>query len=188
MRGTAILAIDPGLSGAWAVFRPDCPPEVYDMPTVGKEVNPLPILEHVSAAITGPLAIVLEQAQSMPGQGVASSFRIGENYGALRGACLMAAAMRHGWAYHAVRPAVWKKALRLSKDKEASRQRALHLWPCLSPQLSRKRDEGRAEALLLGFYWEQTYEHGSELPTVAPDGRQGHCGTPSIPLGGAMAC
>jgi len=53
-----------------------------------------------------------------------------------------------------VRPAEWKKSLGLTgKDKEASRQRALQLFPAQA-QLARKKDHHRAEAVLLA-YWQQ---------------------------------
>jgi crossover junction endodeoxyribonuclease RuvC len=55
--------------------------------------------------------------------------------------------------YTPVRPVVWKKAFSLGKDKEASRLRAQQLFP--SADLRRKRDHGRAEALLLAWYGRQ---------------------------------
>jgi hypothetical protein len=52
--------------------------------------------------------------------------------------------------YTAVRPAVWKRALGLGKDKEACRLGAMLLFP--SADLRLKKHHGRAEALLLEFY------------------------------------
>jgi len=52
--------------------------------------------------------------------------------------------------YTPVRPVVWKKAFSLGKDKEASRLRAQQLFP--AADLRRKKDHGRAEALLLAWY------------------------------------
>ena len=49
-----------------------------------------------------------------------------------------------------VRPQVWKKALGLSKDKEAARLRAMQLFP--GAELRLKKHHGRAEALLLARY------------------------------------
>jgi crossover junction endodeoxyribonuclease RuvC len=55
-----------------------------------------------------------------------------------------------------VRPTEWKKSLGLTgKDKEASRQRALQLFPA-QEQLARKKDHHRAEAVLLA-YWQQQH-------------------------------
>jgi hypothetical protein len=52
-----------------------------------------------------------------------------------------------GLAYTRVRPGVWKKALGLTRDKEQTRLRAMQLYP--GADLRRKKDHGRAEALLL---------------------------------------
>jgi len=55
-----------------------------------------------------------------------------------------------GLAHTHVRPGVWKRSLGFSKDKEAARLRAMQLFP--GADLRRKRDHGRAEALLLAWY------------------------------------
>ncbi len=55
-----------------------------------------------------------------------------------------------GLSYTRVRPAIWKRALGLGKDKEASRLRVQQLFP--GADLRRKKDHGRAEALLLAVY------------------------------------
>lgn len=150
-----ILSIDPGLHGAWALFCDGLLPSVDDLPLVGKHIDVL-TLGQVCEGLTGqPLAIVLEAQAAMPKQGVASSFHLGENYGLLHGALLTLASQEAAWSLHTVRPAVWKRALRLSADKERSREQAMRLWPALHPRLARKKDEGRAEALLLGHYWQQ---------------------------------
>lgn len=56
----------------------------------------------------------------------------------------------YSWDVDQVRPTVWKRALGLGKDKEASRLKAMQLFP--SADLRRKKDQGRAEALLLAVY------------------------------------
>lgn len=147
----SVLAIDPGLHGAWAAFHPGKGvPIVGDLPVVGGRINIPALCEEVAWA-PGEVDIVLERQQSLPGQGIASTHKNGLNYGMLL-----------GWAYtvdgssiHEVRPWAWKKALRLGKDKEASRAMAINLWPPLGAALARKKDEGRAEAILLGYYWQQ---------------------------------
>jgi hypothetical protein len=48
-------------------------------------------------------------------------------------------------------PAAWKKVLNLSKDKEQSRKMAIERWPAHAASFSRVKDEGRAEAALLGL-------------------------------------
>lgn len=146
------LSIDPGLHGAYAYthYLPGVP-TVEDLPYIGKQINPIEILERFKGHTI--LDVVIEAQQAMPRQGVSSTFLMGQNYGILLGAILLHASTRPGWSLHLVRPTVWKKAMGLGKDKELSRKKALALWPSLEPQLRRKKDEGRAEALLLGEYW-----------------------------------
>ena len=51
-----------------------------------------------------------------------------------------------------VEPSMWKKFHRLhGGDKEADRQRALHLFPAAHALLARKRDHGRADAALIAL-------------------------------------
>jgi len=97
--------------------------------------------------------VTLEEAQAMPGQGVRSMFTCGVGFGVWL-ALLAALALPHT----RVRPAIWKKALGLGKDKEAARLRAMQLFP--TADLRRKRDHGRAEALLLA-YWGRQQENQS---------------------------
>jgi crossover junction endodeoxyribonuclease RuvC len=49
-----------------------------------------------------------------------------------------------------IRPHVWKKAMGLKAEKEQARGRAIQLFP--QADLRRKKDHGRAEALLLAWY------------------------------------
>jgi len=92
--------------------------------------------------------VVIEEGQAMPGQGVRSMFTCGFGYGVWIGVLVTLRL-----SYTPVRPALWKKAFSLGKDKEASRLRAMQLFP--SADLRRKRDHGRAEALLLAWYGRQ---------------------------------
>ena len=81
----------------------------------------------------------------MPGQGVSSTWTTGYGFGVWLGV-LAALALPHT----RVRPAIWKRAMGLGKDKEQARLRAIQLFP--SADLRRKKDHGRAEALLLAWY------------------------------------
>lgn len=51
-------------------------------------------------------------------------------------------------------PQRWKKEMMadMGKDKDASRLRAIQLFPVVANRLDRKKDDGRAEALLLAEY------------------------------------
>jgi crossover junction endodeoxyribonuclease RuvC len=81
----------------------------------------------------------------MPGQGLSTTFTTGCAFGALL-ATLQAA----GIAVEFVTAATWKRGAGLDADKAASLNRARLLFPGAS--LDRKKDHGRAEALLLAHW------------------------------------
>jgi crossover junction endodeoxyribonuclease RuvC len=148
------IGIDPGLSGALAVLAPDGTLEaLWDTPTLTlrtsrgtKQEHDIPGLVALLEPYSGPQShVFIEEAQSMPQQGVRSMFTCGLGMGLWLG---VLAALR--MPYTRVRPQIWKRALGLGKDKEASRLRAMQLFP--SAELRRKKDHGRAEALLLARY------------------------------------
>lgn len=152
-----ILAIDPGLSGSIALFNPTTRHiDVYDMPTItSKNGRPETNLHQLATMLriteTGRHLALIEQVNAMPGQGVTSMFRFGQNFGA----CQMAVT-GNGWETHYVVPVVWKKHFKLGSVKGASRQTALQLFPQMAHMLSREKDHGRAEAMLLTLYAAQT--------------------------------
>jgi len=149
------IGIDPGLGGALAVLNPViAPPLVFDTPTlkVGKRteynVSEMRMFLH---RLSGRMSIfcAIERVHSMPRQGVASSFKFGYGLGLWIG--ILAA---EGIPYELVTPQRWKGALLdgTTKDKGASRLKALQLFPALADQLGRQKDHGRAEALLLAEF------------------------------------
>ncbi|MFW6342496.1 MAG: hypothetical protein ACOC00_05700 [Halothiobacillaceae bacterium] len=152
-----VLAIDPGLSGAIALLDTESGASVWDMPTIGRgkagrrRVNAAELCSLIAGchADVG----VIEQVGSRPGQGVSSTFAFGEAYGTARTAIIAA-----GLPIEHVGPRQWKGMLGLGRCKEASRTRAVELFPELCQQLARKRDEGRAEALLIATWYVRTRE------------------------------
>jgi crossover junction endodeoxyribonuclease RuvC len=108
----------------------------YDVPGMASLLEPYSGLQ---------AHVLIEESQAMPGQGTRSMLTIGFGYGLWIG---ILATLEI--PYTTVRPAQWKKAFSLGKDKEASRLRAQQLYP--AADLRRKRDHGRAEALLLAHY------------------------------------
>ena len=162
-----LVGIDPGLTGAVAVLKPDGTAQVYDTPTLTLKVArstrctyDLPgLVALLTPYASAHLHVVIEDAQAMPGQGVRSTFSTGLGMGAWLG-ILAALAL----PYTSVRPGVWKRSLGLGKDKEQARARAMQLYP--SADLRRKKDHGRAEALLLAW-WGQ---HQGLAPAVTRDG------------------
>ena len=150
-----IIAIDPGLTGGFAVLS-----------NTGEYISaqPLPIIRDASLAwIDGgdlrgmiiaakdstPTCCIIERVSAMPKQGVSSSFLFGVGFGSLLGACGVL-----GIRTHLVTPAVWKRGLGLSRDKNASLDKARMLFP--DAPLSRKKDDGVAEALLLAHWFVKT--------------------------------
>lgn len=141
-----IIGIDPGFSGAIAILSDTL--AVHDMPTVPAAKGRTE-LAHPSVLdllrVDGEVWI--ERVNAMPGQGVSSSFRFGQGFGALEMAC---AANRLPIRY--VTPSVWKKYFGLSKVKGASRSLAMQRFPGQAHLFQRVKDDGRAEAALIALY------------------------------------
>jgi Holliday junction resolvasome RuvABC endonuclease subunit len=156
------IGIDPGLSGAVATITPEGGIGVYlyDTPTAetGKGTkrdyliaNMANILDHM----VDPFCVI-EAVHSMPKQGVASSFSFGRGLGIWEG--ILSA---YKIPYAKVAPQTWKKAMLgdMPRDnKDSSRIAATRLFPQVSAQLSRKKDDGRAEALLMAEYGKRLKE------------------------------
>jgi hypothetical protein len=155
--GLIVAGIDPGLHGAIAVLNEagDC--DTIHMPVMGDKL----VIDGGAVARwlgeRSPNLVVIERAQAMPEhlqkrkQGAASTFRFGQTYGQLLGV-LQASA----FPYRIVGAADWKRALHLSRDKELSRRRAIELLPLAGEQFQLKKDEARAEAALIAWW----YLHG----------------------------
>ena len=149
-----VVGIDPGLSGALAfLFEDGTYSGVFDMPVMAagktgrQQVNAAALVEWMKK-VYPPDRAVLEHVAAMPKQGVSSVFSFGQSFGIILG---VLAALEI--PVELVRPNVWKKAYGLGKDKEEARARAIQLYP--AAPLSRKKDAGRAEALLLARYGRQ---------------------------------
>jgi crossover junction endodeoxyribonuclease RuvC len=147
---TSIVGIDPGLSGGLALLSADGSLiEALRMPVLklnGKgEIN----MASLSAIIHRwqPGHIWLEQQQAMPRQGVASSFRTGQNYG-----CLLGFVAGLSIPYSIVRPNIWKRALGVPADKAAAIAIATRQFPAASSYWCRAADDGVAEAALIALY------------------------------------
>lgn len=158
---TVYIGIDPGLSGALAAIYPGGAVEVHDVPTLDVGRNGKVRREYNTWAMGGLLMgvesppggrrrlAIIEAVHAMPGQGVRSMFTLGYGLGVWEG--LLAG---HGIRYERVTPQRWKRALMdgMGKDKDAARLVAMRLFPELADQLKRKKDDGRAEALLLAEF------------------------------------
>jgi len=144
---TGLLAIDPGLNGAFAYLghRGEfiCCDE---LPRFDKALNAVELGSILSSM--RPERAVIEKVGAMPKQGVASTFTFGTSYGIAIG---VIAGFGIPLAY--VVPAKWKSHFRLlGKNKDASREIAIRLFPEAAPHLTLKKHHGRADALLLAKY------------------------------------
>lgn len=149
---------DPGLSGALALVSERGLERVEDMPTLaltrGGKAKREPDLVQLGLIVGGWAALgidaaYVEQVGSMPEQGISSAFAFGKSYGALLG--VLAANQIPTFT---VVPAVWKKAvgIKAGAGKDASRALAKQLWPAHGAAFARVKDDGRAEAALIGWY------------------------------------
>jgi crossover junction endodeoxyribonuclease RuvC len=143
---TAFLGIDPGQSGAAALIVADGSLLVEDWP--GDPVAAADLLR--SWAIHHHIRMAaLERVASRPGQGVSSVFAFGTNYGIWQG--LLAAL---SIPYTLPTPQAWQKGVIVPSDGPDPKSRALAVARRLFPaaDLSRKKDHGRADALLLAYH------------------------------------
>lgn len=152
------IGIDPGLSGAIACVSDEGVIALHDMPVMpygrGAYVKNAVDLTAVARLLSarGPAVVWLERVGSMPGQGVASMFSLGMSYYGVAGV-----AIGLGIPVNLVMPADWKGDMGLGRDKGESLALARKLHPNLD--LSRKKDHGRAEALLIARYGQKRRMH-----------------------------
>ena len=159
-----IIGIDPGISGSICFFQDGKIVDVIETPTMTegkknkKQVNGSQIFNEISEKIKkldkNEIKVVIEQVSAMPGQGVTSMFNFGQSFGILKGIC---SAMQLPMYF--VRPAKWKKYFNLiNSEKDASRTRAIEIFPYFSGQLSRKKDSNKADAILIASFYYETYK------------------------------
>lgn len=158
-----ILAIDPGLTGALALYAGGDTLLIHDMPTrVIKKKTRLD-LDALNDCFTQLATdwhvdqVVIERVGAMPRQGLTSAFQFGFTAGAIH--ALVAAHFGTNLCT-AVTPQTWKFNVGLNANpqadrkarKDASRARAVELFPAHADQFKRAKDDGRAEAALIAWY------------------------------------
>lgn len=162
-----VIGIDPGVRGAIALIRDGGHVELHDMPVVekrvGKRLKPrvdptllASLLEHMPY-LTYAFVEAAQAARQIGGDscpkcrrplrqaGLGSTFASGVGYGMIRGVLA-------GMEVRTIilEPAAWKAAAGLTRQpKDASRARALELYPQVAEDLRLKKYHGRAEALLI---------------------------------------
>jgi crossover junction endodeoxyribonuclease RuvC len=154
-----ILGVDPGIYGGLAIIQIDGSGptkliDAIDIPVIGvaakERVDALALRDWLMQQC--PDHAYIERAQAMPKQGASSGFKYGRAVGAIE-----AVISTYNVPVTLIEPAGWKKYHRIHQgDKEASRQRALQLFPGAHLMLARKKDHGRAEATLIALAgWKQ---------------------------------
>lgn len=160
---SVILGIDPGLTGAMALYAGGDTLIIHDMPTrvIKKKTRlDLDALNECLAELVCDWhvdRVVIERVGAMPRQGLTSAFQFGFVAGALH----MGIAAYFGADICTVTtPQQWKFNVDLNADpkadrkarKAASRARAVELFPTHAEEFKRVKDDGRAEAALIAWY------------------------------------
>jgi len=158
-----IIGIDPGITGSICFFEDGKILEVIEMPVMAegkknkKQINGAQIYNEFLKRINikdGETRVVIEQVSAMPGQGVTSMFNFGQSFGILKGIC---SAMQLPMFF--VRPAKWKKYFNLiNSQKDASRTKAIEIFPYFSTHLSKKKDSNKADAILIASFYYETHQ------------------------------
>ena len=155
-----VFGIDPGVSGAISVLENKKVIEVFDMPTMidgkknKKQVNGSQVTNIIKERldVNKEIVVVVEHVNAMPGQGVTSMFNFGQSFGVIKGVCSALSL-----PIYFVRPTKWKKHFNLIKtNKDASRTKAIEMYPEISNKLHRKKDSNKADAILIARYFNDT--------------------------------
>ena len=162
------VGCDPWLTGALAVLDSETKEVSFvDTPVVevrvGKKMkhqqDVYAMVRILRAICSGKdVMVVIEKVNAMPGagaegkrqsMGATSAFNFGMGYGEWLG-ILAALEIPH----QQVHPRTWKSAMMTDqgKEKDASRVKAMQLFPKTAKDLTRKKDHGRADALLMAAW------------------------------------
>jgi crossover junction endodeoxyribonuclease RuvC len=145
-----IIGIDPGKTGAVSFLYKDSKIEIFDTPLCSDNSYDI---DGMSDIFDGWLGynidgVFIEKVHSMPKQGVASMFNFGMGYGIWLGIC---SALKYPITL--VTPQAWKEEMNLiSKPKDDARAKVIELFPKHSLLVTRKKDIGRADAILIAEY------------------------------------
>ena len=157
-----IIGIDPGITGSICFFENGKIIDLIDMPNMAdgkkqkRQVNGAQIYNEIFIRIKNldkkNIKVVIEHVSAMPGQGVTSMFNFGQTFGAIKGIC---AALSLPIFF--VRPSKWKKHFELiNSSKDASRTKAIEMYPKLSSQLAKKKDVNKSDAILIARFFSDT--------------------------------
>lgn len=150
-----IIGIDPGTATGALAALDALGAAVWDLPVhllAARGRGPRTTLDlaglHRRLAELGKIAhAYIELVGPMPKQGIVSTWRFAEAYGALRG---LIVAM--GIPHTLVQPRAWQRFHGIGGEPDAARRRAVELFPEVAGDLARKKDAHRADALLIAAY------------------------------------
>ena len=158
------FGVDPGLSGAIVTLLDGEPGPMIDMPVMdtdkGREVDARSVAAfvrgvradhpgaHFSACIERVRAMPNKQGPEVRKMGAQSSFNFGDGFGQIKATFRVL-----GIPLVLVEAVTWKRSANLhGQPKDAARELALVRFPDAADQLRRKKDGGRADALLIALW------------------------------------
>lgn len=165
------FGIDPGKTGAIVTLIDGEPGPMLDMPVrplgekteVDAVVVAMFLRQQIAAHAGAYVSACMERVSAAPmnkegrKQGTSSMFAFGDSSGAIRG---VLETMRI--QYTRPIPAVWKRHFALiGTEKDAARTLAVRRFPAAAKELQRKKDSGRADALLLALWHESNEMRGA---------------------------
>ena len=151
------LGVDPGADGAFAcVSEEGAYAGAVDMPKPLTGAGVHSILNEFGGKLVA-CCFELVSAAPIQGrrQGAQTMFTFGKNTGRALGVI-----EGRRIPVHEITPAQWKREMRVTKDKERCRLRAIQLFPEAEPDLRFKKNAGRAEALLMAEWMRRFAQEG----------------------------
>jgi len=142
-----IVGIDCGYRTGGVALIGDDHAEVHDLPVFDEGGVDVAELERLIRTFADPEHVYIEKQGAMPNQGVSSTFKLGYAFGQITATVALTRV-----PFTLVTPPTWKRSMNLPKDKDSARRLAIQWFPHLSEKLKRKKDEHRAEALLIALY------------------------------------
>jgi len=152
-----VIGIDPGLSGAAALYTGGALVTVMDLPTwtttrgkkTARKLDVLGLQRILKrwADIVAIDQVFVEAVHTMPKQGIVSAGQFMEAFGAIQAVVLCV-----GLPLVLVDPGTWKNATGLGRDKKLALRRAAMTFPWAAEYFARAMDHNRAEAALLAAY------------------------------------
>lgn len=160
MKQTLILGLDPGISGAYALYdaHNDHLRFTRDFPTKKEKtknrIDSFAFNNAIGIYASEIQFAVLEDVHAMTGQGVTSMFTFGEAKGLISG--IVSA---YNIPIYGVDPSVWKLSMGLSYKKELSVAKAIKLFPKIQRDVwEGGKGHNRAEAALLAYFGKRFYQ------------------------------